>query len=349
MPVTAGLGSENTNASAAAGTAGARGASVPQRAGRRGIGEAVPAETGNVGVGGNPAFEMRILVEAMQAQFQAQQETQRQHGAALEELVKVLAGSQRLGTAQGNAAPNTAPEPSGSASAVSVDVGDKRAITEKSFRRVDKFQAGETAFAEWRDDMMNCMRAAHQGYANLPDVHCINGAKPQDIKLALMSESPEMRTRDAEFAQILRMLTTGEAKALIRDQDTGMGAWQMLQSVFARHTLARALRLHREILSPGQAKTAADIISMSNTWWSRVQALERDLGKLPILIKIAGLTEICTSDLRTQIYARNMDLSQLTDTTLDDLRQFVLRYAACESGGKLAIWAPRGTCKRSDS
>ena len=341
---------EIASASAARGTAAARGASTSQSRGRQGTGDHVPAPTvvdqSNGAPMPPPITEMRILLDAMQAQFLQQQEAQRMHGSALERLVEVISNGQQMALAQGA---STAAAPSSAVSTVSSDVGDKRSLSEKHFRRVDKFQAGESMYVDWRDDMMNCLRAANSSYTSFLEVNCKGGAKPEDVKTILLSESMDMRNRDAEFCQILKMLTTGEAKTLLRDQDTGVGCWLALQSVYARNTLARALRMHREVLNPGQAKTCADIISMANAWWSRVQTLEKDMGKLPVLIKIAGLTEMCTMELRTQIYAKNIDLSQLTESVLEDLRQFVLSYAANQAASNQSILPVGNVEDQSDS
>ena len=99
------------------------------------------------------------------------------------------------------------------------------------------------------------------------------GKQTQSFAAALkaaLREDPDVilvgEMRDFEFCQVLRMLTGGEAKSLIKDQESGTCAWLALQSVFARNTLARALRLHREVLNPGQSRTSADVITNVNTW-----------------------------------------------------------------------------------
>ena len=63
-------------------------------------------------------------------------------------------------------------------------------------------------------------------------------------------------------------------------------------------------------------------MSTVNTWASKLTELERTLGKLPVIVKIAVLVEICPAELRNQLYAKHFDIAQVTETTLDELQQF---------------------------
>ena len=121
----------------------------------------------------------------------------------------------------------------------------RRRIQEKDFRRVDKFSGGEDEWKAWEFDFKVSARAAD---AILEEAMEVAEIESKDITAADFSEledQPGGQVR--QLYDILCMLTSGEAKSVIREVLGGDGitAWQALAKSYARRTLARVLRRYR--------------------------------------------------------------------------------------------------------
>ena len=135
-----------------------------------------------------------------------------------------------------------------------------------------------------------------------------------------------MGERGAELFEVLCMLTSGGAKLMIREaQDNdGFAAWQILARTFGRRTLASSLRKYREAVNPTQAKEASDVVGAITRWESAMRELERtEQEKIPEMIKLAALTEICTGDIRDMVY-QNVD----TTKTYEAMREKVVSWVS---------------------
>ena len=189
--------------------------------------------------------------------------------------------------------------------------GNNRKLQEKDFRRVEKFSGGEDAWKAWEFDFKVALRAADAVMGEALEaaeleskmVTIANFMELDDIKWDGLEE------RSKELYDILCMLTTGEAKAIIREVPGGDGvmAWQLMTKAYARKTLARTLRRYREVMNPRQSKEVTDIVGSVAKWENKMKELERVEGvKIPEMIKMAALTEVCTEEIRDMIY-QNVD------------------------------------------
>lgn len=189
--------------------------------------------------------------------------------------------------------------------------GNNRKLQEKDFRRVEKFSGGEDAWKAWEFDFKVALRAADAVMGEALEaveleskmVTIANFMELDDVKWDGLEE------RSKELYDILCMLTTGEAKAIIREVPGGDGvmAWQLLTKAYARKTLARTLRRYREVMNPRQSKEVTDIVGSVAKWENKMKELERVEGvKIPEMIKMAALTEVCTEEIRDMIY-QNVD------------------------------------------
>jgi hypothetical protein len=115
--------------------------------------------------------------------------------------------------------------------------------------------------------------------------------------------------RSGEFYEILCMLTSGDAKTLVRNVTScdGFTTWQVLKKTYARTTLAKSLRRYREAVNPKQVKNVVEIVGAVAKWEGEVKEVEKAEGLvMPPMIRMAALTEICTDEIRDMIF-QNVD------------------------------------------
>ena len=128
-----------------------------------------------------------------------------------------------------------------------------------------------------------------------------------------LTEHEHMK-ESAELYEIIHGLTEGEAKLIIREAANGDGlkAWLLLVGQYAKRTLAKVLRMHREVINPKQANMD-DLISAIASWEAKFRELERlDGNQLSPMTKMAALTEMCPSSVREMIF---QNISTTTDYT----------------------------------
>jgi hypothetical protein len=185
-----------------------------------------------------------------------------------------------------------------------------RALEEKNFRRVDKFNSGEVEWQEFKFDVLVTTRALNADLAaKMEEITRAKEVK-EDYYENLYRSNPGLSKGSKELFEVLCQLTGGQAKSLLRGLDNGDGlkAWRTLHTTYARDTLARTLRLYREVINPSQCTHADQIITLIGKWESRLKELERhsanlgETARLPEMVKLAALTEICTNDIRDLVY-----------------------------------------------
>ena len=104
----------------------------------------------------------------------------------------------------------------------------------------------------------------------------------------------------------------------------GIAAWQALAKSYARTTLARVLRRYREVMNPVPAKELSEVVGVFARWEAKWKELERIEGvRLPDMVKMAALTELCPPDLRDLIF-------QTVDSglTFDTMKEKVISWAS---------------------
>lgn len=204
----------------------------------------------------------------------------------------------------------------------------QRVISEKDFRRIDKFDGNEVNWKSFEFDFRIAMKAVSPKVVEVMDKvgltnNIVTGEQMEDHDSL---EYEGMTERGAELFEVLCLLTSGGAKLMIKEaQDNdGFAAWQILLRTFGRKTLASSLRKFREAVNPKQAKDVSDIVGAITRWESAVKELERtEQEKIPEMIKLAALTEICTSDVRDMIY-QNVD----TNKNYDGMREKVVSWVS---------------------
>ena len=73
-----------------------------------------------------------------------------------------------------------------------------------------------------------------------------------------------LEDKSQQLYDILGMLTSSEAKSVIREVPGGDGitAWQALAKSYARRTLARVLRRYREVMNPVSAGDLSEVVGV---------------------------------------------------------------------------------------
>ena len=204
----------------------------------------------------------------------------------------------------------------------------RRRIQEKDFRRVDKFSGGEDDWKAWEFDFKVSARAAD---AILVEAVEVAEIESKDITAADFSELEDQKwdgleDKSGQLYDILCMLTSGEAKSVIREVPGGDGttALQALAKSHARRFLARVLRRSREVMNPVSAKDLSEVVGVIARWETQWKELERTEGvRLPDMVKMAALTELCPPDIRDLIF-------QTVDSglTFDTMKEKVISWAS---------------------
>ena len=136
----------------------------------------------------------------------------------------------------------------------------RRVLTEKDFRRVDKFNGDEADWKAWEFDFKIALRSASPQVSKAVDL--VEGNLNVEATGSLLEVDQVhgdamagMEERAAELYEVLCMLTTGDAKSLIRNiaEADGIAAWQVLKKTYCRRTLAKSLRKYRDATNPKQA------------------------------------------------------------------------------------------------
>jgi hypothetical protein len=214
------------------------------------------------------------------------------------------------------------------------DGGDHGRVTEKNYRRMDKFDGGEDEWKAWSFDF----RIATMASSNTVAKYMVRA----ETEIASVSgnffemesaEGREMEKRGRELFEVMCSLTTGDAKAIIKESagNDGFAAWQLLAKTFSRKTLARTLRKFRECLNPAQEVDSGAFLGKMARWENGMKELERTEGeKIPAMIKLAALTEMCPEDVRDMIF-QNVDLGaggKVTEELFTTIKEKVISWVS---------------------
>ena len=217
--------------------------------------------------------------------------------------------------------------------------GNYRKLQEKDFRRVEKFAGGEDAWRAWEFDFKVALRATDKKVAEaLEEIETPREPPLGPITAEIIhADDPTywagLIERSKELCDVLCMLITGDAKAIIREVHGGDGfaAWQSLLKAYSRKTLARSLRKYREVMNPQPVKDVTEILGFLAKWENKMKELERTENiKIPEMIKMAALTELCTEEIRDMIY-QNVDSGATFEVIKEKVVSWVSNRVASRS------------------
>ena len=142
-------------------------------------------------------------------------------------------------------------------------------LTEKSYKRMEKFSGGESAWEDWKYDFTIITRSVNPDVARALDL-CSKSKKPVSaanlanipLELKAQSKTWDPSKRSTELFELLIMLTSDEAKSLIKTStEDGFVAWHILNSTYSRRTLAKTLRCYREASNPETAQNSTEVLT----------------------------------------------------------------------------------------
>ena len=115
--------------------------------------------------------------------------------------------------------------------------GDRQLDT-KHFTRVDKYDGGEAAWGDWRNDMEVIINSINAEFSKLMTaVHAQETpVDPAFYQQHASDWADEAQNRSRELLGILFILITSEGKALVKSQADGLEAWRILCNAYSRKT-----------------------------------------------------------------------------------------------------------------
>ena len=210
-------------------------------------------------------------------------------------------------------------------------------IIDKAFMLMTSFGNSEEEWNEYAKDFKSCV-----GSCCLKMVEAMNKVEKQEnpITVEYIEENEGedwkgIKKRSGELYHILRMNLSGEAKVIIEEADgDGVRAWQLLAKAYSKRTLAKTLRKYKEVMSPGVAKGTDEVIQRLITWEAKVKDLEKEEGmQLNNMVKLAGMTEICTQEIQDHIFQSIKESSTYREVK-DQIVTWISNRAAATNGGK---------------
>ena len=189
----------------------------------------------------------------------------------------------------------------------------RRVLMDKAFGRIEKFSRGEELWPDWSFDVKIVVGSQCPEMRILMDYVEVNGEKTltkireEDPDGERMGRYVGLDKVSVELYEMLVLVTEGEAKLTVKSvqERDGLVAWSRLHSCYNRRTLARLMRVHRDLMYPAAAKDAqsliAAILQWEDKWRKMIQEVAKDT-KIPPIWKMAAFMELCPKDIQDQVY-----------------------------------------------
>ena len=186
--------------------------------------------------------------------------------------------------------------------------GLDRAFLEKQFTRVEKFAGGDKEWKSFSFDFKTAAKGVNYKVGEVFDKVEKSKLKidADDLALEDGSKFGNVPRRSKELYGIMVLLTTGEAKQVVRDVASGcaLEAWHALHKLYGRVSMAKTMRAYREVLNPPKAKKMEDVVAAVMAWEGKVRELEKMEEKEAIseMIKTAALADMVPEEIQQVIY-----------------------------------------------
>ena len=216
----------------------------------------------------------------------------------------------------------------------------KRIIHDKGFNRVSKFAQGEGAWPEWAFDFKTALGAQSMEMKeyldvteNQSDIITYKDAVNFDVDRAQKVNFGKM---NGELYEILVMMTEGEAKMMVKASSAGDGiqAWSRLHKHYNKRTVARLIRLHREIMNPkkGDMENLVTAIMEWEDKWNRME-VEMDLkNKIPDIWKMGAFLELCPMEVKDLVFQNLNEIGENYKILMQKVVSFVANKVAAKTG-----------------
>lgn len=215
----------------------------------------------------------------------------------------------------------------------------RRILTDKGFSRVGKFSHGEGSWGEWSFDFKTALgaqsvelKAYLQGIERQTEVIKYARAVAMDEERA---EKVNLEKLSAELYEMLVMMTEGEAKLIVKACIAGDGleAWSRLQKHYSKRTVARLLRLHREVMYPKQAELG-QLVTAIMEWedkWRRMEVEMNVKDKIPEIWKMGAFLELCPVEVQNLIFQNLNEIGEDYGALMQKVVSFVSNKVASNS------------------
>ena len=222
----------------------------------------------------------------------------------------------------------------------STTTGKGRTISEKGFQRVKKFSHGEAEWQEWSFDYKTAlgaqsvdMREYLEAVEKHADIVAYESAAQWNPEKA---SHVNLMKLNAELYDTLVLTTDGEAKLMVKASAAGDGiqAWSRLCRHFNKRTVARMLRLHREVMHPKQV-ALDNLVSAIMEWeekWRRMEAEMVGGTAIPQIWKMGAFLELCPTDVQDLVFQNLNDIGEDYGKLMQKVVAFASNKVASMSG-----------------
>jgi len=150
---------------------------------------------------------------------------------------------------------------------------------EKQFSRVAKLAGGEGPWKDWQFDFITAATQVNPGMKEVLE-KCDpkkNVVTAEEMGAEEAIDLKELSKRSKELYGILVLITSDEAKRVVKDVTSGCGvaAWHTLVKLYARQSMAKTMRLYKEVLNPIKAKDLSDVVTAITAWENKLKEVER--------------------------------------------------------------------------
>ena len=201
----------------------------------------------------------------------------------------------------------------------------------KDFERLDKYSGGEELWQEWADDFEVAVKAKIPRVEQVMKV-AVKRMKAsgsgtaetiEEMEIEKLADIDDLRHVDltgmdkasGELYQVLMMMTSGEAKTVVKQsrEKDGFKAWAELAARFDRRSMGRAFRELRECMYPTPVKALSEVNAAIGIWEDRWKRMEANTGGsgIPEVWKMAAMLEVCPKEVKEMMLVR-----------LDELKDF---------------------------
>ena len=211
----------------------------------------------------------------------------------------------------------------------------KEILDAKKMSMVEKFNGGEAEYKDWARSLKGAIRMRSGKLVKLMEK--IEGEDGMETRKAV--EEVEFDEVDVSsyrgWQQVveelycwLELLTTGEARAVVRAEDEGDGiqAWKRIHKQYNRRTISRLMRIQNACMYPKvvQVNELVGAVMLWEDAWKRMTAEHPTGTKIPDSWKMGALMQLCPKEVVDVMETRWDEIGENYET----LKQKVIAWAA---------------------
>jgi hypothetical protein len=214
--------------------------------------------------------------------------------------------------------------------------GGRRALDERHFRRVDKFDGTEKQWKDWCFQLKAAVRATDRTVMKIME-HVEREKEDmsaEDLDVHFVDDGAERL--GSELYDLLCSITSGEAMTIVRGETSmnGFIAWRRIYQRYAPSTPARTLSALMEVMSPPKHSDVNLMHKAIDLWTMKMNLLLKDHGEeLSPNMKKAVLLSMLPPDLQDMVY-QTVEATKTFEEVRDKVKAVVNnRLARSAKGG----------------